>query len=130
MPLSLSRTLAVTLALLVPIQGAAAVAAGVCMTLGHHQSEGASQAKHGAQEHEHAHEGASHSHSGDAGLDQKDESRASSCGPCVACCASASIAMASLLTIIPWAPQAPYVSSQLDPSGVQLDGRDRPPLAL
>ena len=40
MPLKLARLLAVLVALVVPLQGMAAVAAGQCMALGHHQDAG------------------------------------------------------------------------------------------
>jgi hypothetical protein len=118
MHLKLCRRLVLAIALVVPLQGMAAVMVGQCMALGHHDS---------ADRHDHA----THSHSGDAGSEQSDHgSDKAHCGPCAACCASASIAGPAALSILSAASTAPYVVSQLPPIGVQPDGLDRPPLAL
>jgi ABC-type Zn2+ transport system substrate-binding protein/surface adhesin len=112
----------VLLALCVPLQGVAAVMAGQCMALGHHQDAGSAHphdAHHGGDGHDHD----SHSHDG-------DNSKKSHCGPCTACCASASIAGSSPLAIALTPSSAKYVFSQSSPPSVPLDGLDRPPLAL
>ena len=114
MPSRLARILiALALALIVPIQGAAAATADLCMALGHHE---AYAADHGAN---HAHDSDSDDHAGSA-----------HCPPCVACCAAAAISSLALIFV----PEAPTVSAiaasePLFP-GIQPDKLDRPPLAL
>ena len=116
---SLARLMMVVLvALAVPLQGAAAVTAGQCMSLsqdGH---------PHSASSHSHADEG------GSKAVDDGEGSGGAHCGPCTACCASASIAGPGALSILSAASNAPYFFSQFPPIGVQPDGVDRPPLAL
>jgi hypothetical protein len=133
MPLSLVRFLALVIALVVPIQGMAAVMAAQCMAFGHHQGA-AGHGSHGdADEGQGDHDHAMHSHQDDAtGNDGADESgsNGSHCGPCTACCASASIAGPAALSILSLASNAPYVSLQFAPPSVPLDGLDRPPTAL
>ena len=115
------------LSLVVPFQGAAAVSAGQCMTLGHHQGatdhEGQDGHDHGA--HSHADEA-----SAKAAADGEGDAAGAHCGPCTACCASASIAGPAGVSIPSSPSHAKYVFSQLPPLGVQPDGVDRPPLAL
>jgi len=122
------------LAIVVLFQGTAAVGAGQCMALGHHQ---------GAMDHDdpgHAHDGqdgqdhAAPFHADEApakaAAGGEGEGAGSHCGPCAACCASASIAGPAGLSIPPSHFHAPYSFAQLPPLGVQPDGVDRPPLAL
>ena len=121
---------AALLALLIPIQGIGAITTGVCMSLEHHQ--GAPSDAHDG----HGHEGHDHaSHSGGHAADSHSHSDAdvntgSHCGPCTACCASATIAGVISLSLGSPASHAPYAFSQSLPPSVQLDGLDRPPLAL
>ena len=116
--LKLLRLLAVSLALVVPLQATAALTAGLCMSMGHHDD-----GDHSA--HSHA-EGDEHSPAADA----TDAGNNAHCGPCAGCCASASIAgtPASAVFSVPGHPA--YVFSPYPPLGVQPDGLDRPPLAL
>jgi hypothetical protein len=127
------------LAFTVPVQGIAALMAGQCMALGHHQDD-AGHGGHGyAQRVTHGHAGtdshdhAAHSHSdGGVGKSAEDntEGQGTHCGPCVACCASTSIAGPTTVAFLSSSSNAPYLLSQLPPLGIQPDGLDRPPLAL
>ncbi len=107
-------------ALVVPLQGMAAVAVGQCMALGHHQGAvGQDDHHHDAGDLGHDHGSQAHDDEGDA-----------HCGPCTACCASATIAAAND-HLGPTSPSiAPYVFWQFPPFGDQPDALDRPPLAL
>lgn len=129
MPLSFVRLLALTLALAVPIQGVAGVAAGLCMAFAHHEDTSLVDETLQPQAH---HDHASHSHA-DEGLAKAsadDDGNGAHCGPCTACCASASIAGSAELPL-PSAPShAAYVFSQSPPLGVPPSGLYRPPLAL
>ena len=135
MSVRLIRLLALAIAIVLPIQGMAAVTLGQCMALGHHQPaeahEGNGLAQDGADDHHDA--GPSHSHSDEAGnkVDGDESgSKGSHCGPCTGCCAAASIAGA-VGVLIPSSPsEAPDVFAQLPPPGVQPGGLYRPPLAL
>jgi hypothetical protein len=132
MPRILLRFLAVALALILPVQGMAAVSAGMCMALGHHE-QGAGQETPGqAQDGAETHDGhAGHSHADDDGARPNDEGgKDSHCGPCTACCATTSIGGPSGLSISSSTTGAEYVFSQLPPPGIQPDRLDRPPLAL
>ena len=131
MPLRLIRFLAVAIALVLPIQGIAAVTAAQCMALSHHQ-DAAGHAGHGeAKGAESGHDHSMHSHDESAGSAASDEAdKGSHCGPCTACCASASIAGPAGLSILSRASTAPCVFSQFAPPSVPLDGLDRPPTAL
>lgn len=123
MPKTLARLLvAVAVIIAVPIQGMAAVSAGLCMTLGHHDVSGAAMPDH-LDEHG-ASTAANHEH--EAG----GASGNAHCGPCVACCASASIS--APISISPRAaPQAAVEpASLLNPPGDLPARLDRPPLAL
>lgn len=129
MCLRLFRLLAVALALVVPLQGMAVVAAGQCMAFGHHEAAGYDSHGQAPNGHDHA----AHSHAdGTPGTAQTDEGDGSGahCGPCTACCASASITGPSGVSILPSPSKAAYVFWQFPPIGVQPDGLDRPPLAL
>jgi hypothetical protein len=115
---TLLRLFAVALlALTIPVQGMASIVAGQCMVFGHHDHGG-------------GHDPAAHSHAADAGAQDDEAGKASHCGSCTACCASASIAGPAPLSILPAAAHAVQVFSQFPPPSVQLDGVDRPPLAL
>lgn len=103
----------ILLALAVPLQGFASVAAGQCMAFGHHHQDA------GSQDHEH------HAHD-----DGTDEGKSPHCGPCTACCASASIAGAAPLSLLPSASHLKYAFLPLAPPGVEPQRFDRPPLAL
>jgi hypothetical protein len=104
------------LAVSLPLQGMASVAAGQCMAAGHH---------HDAGDQDHA----AHPHSDHGGDKQQGEKHAH-CGPCAACCASASIAGQVALLLLPSASNTKYLFSPLPPLAVEPDGFDRPPLAL
>jgi len=129
LPVKLLRLIAVIAALVVPLQGIAAVAAGICMSMGHHQSA-AADGGHGEQGHD-GHDHATHSHSdtGEASAADFGEGKPH-CGPCMACCASASIAgpVAFPISASTFHPQ--YLFSQYPPLGVEPHGLYRPPLAL
>jgi hypothetical protein len=103
-------------ALLVPLQGLATVAAGVCMALGHHDAPAAASHHHGDSGH--------HDHGAD------DASGEAHCPPCVACCAAAAISSSDRGFV----PEAPVFSAVSVPppliSGILPDKLDRPPLAL
>ena len=120
--------LIVGVALLVPLQGLAAVAAGQCMALGHHQG-GDGHA------HQDTQDGAGHDHDAhvpadDGAVTHGDDGKSPHCGPCVACCASASISGTAGIAIDSSPSHARYFFSQAQPLGVQPDGLFRPPLAL
>jgi hypothetical protein len=117
------------LVLAIPLQGMAAVTAGQCMAVGHHQD--------GAGQDTHAHDGAdagdqaAHAHPDGSAAEQGDDGgKKPQCGPCTACCASASIAGPAGLAVFAAASHAPYLFWQFPPIGVAPDGFDRPPLAL
>lgn len=131
MPRALFRFLAILLlALTIPVQGMASVAAGQCMASGHHQDGAVPQSHEHGQQDADGDDHAAHPHD-DAGTTQGDENTSNShCGPCTACCASASIAGPAGLSILSSPSNVAYAFSQLPPPGVQPDGLDRPPLAL
>lgn len=116
MPKNLPRLfIAALVALVVPLQAMASVAAAQCMAVGHHQDQG------------HAHDGADDQHAGD----HDEGGKSSHCGPCAACCAgSVSIAASATLPIVAAPASAKHVFFQLPPRGIPLDGIDRPPLSL
>lgn len=121
----LARLLAVVMALVVPVQGMAALAAAQCMTMAHHQDAGAAGHAHehdGAQADEHAHDSGA--------LDDEDTGKKPHCGPCTSCCTSATIAGQALLSISSARSDTDHVFSQFPPLGVQPDGVYRPPLSL
>ncbi|HEX2333004.1 MAG TPA: hypothetical protein VHI32_07515 [Burkholderiales bacterium] len=122
MPLKLARRLAVLVALVVPLQGMAAVAAGQCMALGHHEDGGEHNSSH-------AHAPDSHSHA-DSGKPVGESETNADCGPCIACCSSVSIAPLYGASILPPPAIAQYMFSQFPPIGIEPDGVYRPPLSL
>jgi len=123
MPKKLARLLvAVAVIIAVPIQGMAAISAGLCMTLGHHDVTDA--AMHDHLDEQGASTASSHEHQAD------DAPGNAHCGPCVACCASASIS-GSISTSPRAAPEvAVEPVSLLNPPAVLPARLDRPPLAL
>ena len=123
---------AVLVALVVPLQGAAAVAAGQCMALGHHQEGGPDQP--------HVHDGSDdaagvHEHSGQTAVDtavegSEEGAKNPHCGPCAACCSSVSIAGNPSLPILGAPANTKYLLSQSPLRGSELRSIERPPLAL
>lgn len=113
MPHRLKRfLLAVAIAIAVPVQGFAAVSAGLCMALGHHDSPVDTAGEAHPDGHDHGATGHG------------------PCGPCMGCCASAAIAGTSGIALqLPRIP-APVAAAPLQPAGVAPDKLDRPPLAL
>jgi hypothetical protein len=109
------------LVLAVPVQGMASVAAGQCMTFGHHQDAG-------AQDHAHEHGAAGADHHDHAA--QPDEQKRSHCGPCTACCASASMAAPAAPAILAVPSFVEYLFSALAPPGAEPHRFDRPPLSI
>lgn len=118
------RILAATLlALAVPLQGMASVAAGQCMAFGHHQdADDQDQGHHGHELGAGGHDHPAEKHA--------DEGKSSHCGPCAACCASASMAAPAAPSILSSPSLVDYLFVQLEPPGVELQRFDRPPLAL
>jgi hypothetical protein len=109
----------IAMALAIPVQGLAAVSAGVCMGLGHHQTApGPAGHDHGADG-----DGADHSH------DPQDQPSDSHCAPCAACCAAAHIAPAMPLFIPDGTPAALIAAAPFLPPGSLPESLDRPPLA-
>jgi hypothetical protein len=119
------------LAFTIPVQGLAAVTAGLCMTFGHHD-DGAGKESHAhAHDATDAHSQTPHAHADKTvATDASGDSHSSHCGPCSACCASATIAGPPALSFLSSPSHVTYLFSQLPPPGVQPDGLDRPPLAL
>ena len=126
MLLKLARLLAVMVALVVPLQGMATVAAGQCMALGHHQDAGDDGHAHDDGD---GHDHDAHSHA-DGGKYSEESGTGAQCGPCAACCASASIAPPALVSIASGPTTTQYALSQFPPFGVEPDGVYRPPLPL
>lgn len=127
MPKKLLRLLLVlAIALAVPIQGVAAVAAGLCMELGHHQDGQASAHDHSAVQAHDVHKSPS-ADSKPAGDKSADGSH---CPPCVSCCAAAVIAPAAHISIPDSFPAAAITATQYSIAGVLPEKLDRPPLSL
>ena len=112
--------LILVLAFAVPGQGLAAVSAGICMALSHHDAPAALGG------HDHGQHGGGGADSGTADADQGD----AHCGPCAACCGTASISS----SVVPLGSDAPRAAIEMhpvtQPARFLLDGLDRPPLAL
>jgi hypothetical protein len=117
--------IALFLALTLPLQGMASVTTGICMSLGHHQSDMSAQHDHGAEGHE-----TNHGHDSDHGASHGDDGDSAHCAPCVACCAAASISPAAPV-FLPQDPPAAAVAvvRYLHPRFLP-EKLDRPPLAL
>lgn len=126
MPRNLLRLFIVFAAILaVPIQGAAAASAGLCMALG--GSGHAAPAVHGHAGDPHIDDGNAPAHHHEGG---GKDSRDAHCPPCVSCCAAATIAPFPPV-FIPDQPGGWIVASLSAAfSGVAPDQLDRPPLAL
>ena len=128
MPKSLSRLLIVlVLALMVPIQGIAAVGADLCMGLGHHG--------HGSAGHEHGSAGHGHGHDGPAPVHHHDEGKGTDkssahCPPCASCCATTAIASFPDVVIPDQPGYSVLAESVAFFAGAPLHRLDRPPLAL
>lgn len=105
--------LALAIALTVPVQGFAAVTAGLCM--GHH-------------------DGAVHTHEADAAEhhhhDHDSPPASTHCAPCVACCAAAAIAQSMPLVVLDERADAVVAAEPPSFTGIALKTLDRPPLAL
>jgi len=110
--------IAFALALTIPVQGLAAVTAGLCMAMGHHQADMSAPA------HDH---GADHSHDQDNSDQPSDQAH---CAPCVACCAAAHIAPATQAFVAAASPAAAIAAPPSASPGFLPDQLDRPPLAL
>lgn len=123
MPVKYFRLLvAFALALAIPLQGAAAVTAGICMAIGHHDAAGTpAQHDHGAQDGHHADDSMPHDEGG---------SDSAHCAPCVACCAAASIAPAARVFLLQDPPAAAVAALPYLHPGFLPEKLDRPPLAL
>lgn len=129
MPKKLLRLLLVlAIALAVPVQGVAAVAAGLCMELGHHQNGQASAHDHSAGQAHDVHK--SPSAGGDSKPAGDKSADGSHCPPCVSCCAAAVIAPAAHISIPDSFPAAAITATQYSIAGVLPEKLDRPPLAL
>lgn len=126
MLLKLARLLAVVVALVVPLQGMALVAAAQCMALGHHQEAGDNGHAHQSGD-GHDHDGQSHA---DGERHAEENGTGAHCGPCAACCASVPIAALSDVSILSPPTIGEYVFSRVPPSGMEPDGVYRPPLTL
>lgn len=121
MPRTLTRLLTVALlALVVPLQGMAAITAGQCMALGHHDMGQLDQA-HGDDHHP---DGDRHH-----GSDGKGATDAH-CPPCVSCCAAAAITSSSRVLVLEGAGFAAISVPAPLFSGVTPERLDRPPLPL
>ncbi len=127
--LRLTRLLiAFALALTIPLQGLAAVTAGLCMGMGHHQADMSAPA-HEAPAHDH---GADDSHA-DHSHDQQEDSSSDDgahCAPCVACCAAAHLAPADRVDLLELSPAAAIAVLRPGSAGFLPEQLDRPPLVL
>lgn len=112
--------LMLVIAFAVPVQGMAAVSAGICMAFGHHDAPAQ------LAEHEHPVAGSTDADSADGHANQGD----AHCGPCVSCCGAASIA-ASPVPVVPIVPGVAIQPHYTEGVAGLLPGNlDRPPLAL
>ena len=112
------------LALTIPVQTIAAVAADICWSLG--------EQHHATTVHDHAagqdHGSAAGHHHGDEPSDQTAGN--AHCPPCAACCTTTAIS-SSVPVLLPDGAAAGEIAVRLPSfSGIQPDGLDRPPLAL
>lgn len=114
MKLRLARLLIVAFALLVPVQGMAALSQGICMSFGHHDGAAAPH----------------HHHSGTPVHDD-GQAEGAHCGPCVACCSGVASIAPSLLGAAPGAlPDSVDAPFAVAPPGELPEQLDRPPLSL
>jgi len=114
------------IALAVPVQGVAAVSAGVCMDLGHGAGT-TPEHDHGTSGHAHDSDAAAH-HEDGAGND--GASHNAHCPPCVSCCAAAAIASFPAVFLPEQAAASVPAALPASFSGVLPERLDRPPLAL
>ena len=116
-PRFLRLVLAFGLALLIPLQGFAASAAGLCMAFGHHDGEAQAHNSHEGDDEHHQH-------------DSEKQGGTSHCAPCAACCATAAIA--SFTAPVFPDERTELVNAAAPPAfaGVQPETLDRPPLRL
>jgi hypothetical protein len=120
MSLKLLRLLLlIAIALAVPLQGLAAVSAGLCMASGHHQNEHAPAG--------HGHDTGSIDHQHPA---EDPAASNAHCPPCVSCCAAVAIAPAVEPRLPSVAPAAPVPSKQYSIAGFLPEQLDRPPLSV
>lgn len=116
----------------VPLQGMAAVTAGICMALGHH-GDTAVAAEHQHPEHAQSEYSRAVADIAEPAVGPKDGGPGgphSHCAPCVACCASLAVAPAAKFPI-PGSPAGSVLpAATAFPSGVTPEKLDRPPLAL
>ena len=129
MPPRIVRLLvALVLALSVPIQGLAAVVAGVCMSTGHHETAapGAAQDHGSAHSHHslHSHDSAEPSPQGHEGTNSGH------CAACVACCGAASISPVPHFFSSVLAAAEAIATPVASPPGRLPVELDRPPLAI
>lgn len=120
--------LIVLLVMVVPVQGLAAVSAGICRALEHH---GDTAARAAVQEARAGHSSDGVSHENDAaGTDNDSSDLNRNCGGCAACGTAATIASTAFLST----PDAPRSAARVhepdSPAGFLPDGLDRPPLTL
>ena len=110
--------LLLVIAFAVPVQGMAAVGAGICMAFGHHDAPG-----HVA-DHDHDVAGSTEVDPAGGDTDQGD----AHCGPCVSCCGVASIASPALavVPIVSGLVMQPHYADRV--AGLVPDSLDRPPL--
>ena len=108
------------IAFAVPVQGMAAVSAGICMAFGHHDAPGQ------LADHDHGPAASTHADTAGGDADQGD----AHCGPCLSCCSVASIASlpVAVVPIVPGVAVQPHYAEGV--AGVLPDSLDRPPLAL
>jgi hypothetical protein len=129
---TLVRLLAFVIALVIPVQGMAALAAGICMSLGHHDTVAADpgHAAHGHDADDHAPH--THDQAGAAApaADAGDDGHAAHCEPCTGCCTSVSIAAPIVFTVAASPTHPEYLLPQHPPLGLRPGGLYRPPLAL
>src|SRR5262245_28902976 len=112
------------LALAVPLQGTAAVTAGLCMAMGHHDTGHGLDNVPGHAAGGHHEDSPSHHEHSDA-----DHSKPH-CAPCVACCAATAIPSRATL-FVPDRPAASRIAAaSVSFTGISPDQLDRPPLAL
>lgn len=112
MSFRLRVVLVCVLALMVPVQGIAALTSGVCLALGHH-------------------DGATHSQHGDHEGPESDQPPAGTahCAPCVACCATAALTASAPIFYPDERADPVNVVSPPSLAGIQPETLDRPPLA-
>jgi hypothetical protein len=136
MALRLLRGLvALLLVATVPLQGLAAVTAGLCVAMGHHGSDIASSHGHGDDADAGHRHGEGHDHSimpvpNDVASSDDGGQGQSHCAPCVSCCAAAAITSHATLRLLDTAPEGAIAAKKYAIPGALPAELDRPPLAL